>query len=427
MNEANEGKITHTIITDKMVFGGKTLTKINGKNVFIPMTMPGERLKIKILQSRSDYDEAAVEEILEPSPHRREPPCPLYGRCGGCNMMHIDDGYQTELKMQILSEFIKKAAGRSPEIKLVGGSALGYRNRMTLHDGGLEERGSNHVIPVNRCPVASDGINAYLKETPFEERPRGRCRVFESPAAEPEISVLPIATATPESGEKAFYGSDKSAANGESRRQRLQKGRHFIKKRFEGISGASMRAVRITLCEKSIAFDAQGFFQSNVGVLEKTIPLITKDFSGERVLDLYSGAGTFSVFLAESFKKVTMVEHNRGALVFAEQNMAGLSHESYGISGADFVKNNARGITAREGNFDAVLADPPRSGMEREVLDWLCESGIRRVKYLSCNPSTQTRDIERLVRAGYKIDEVHLLDFYPQTSQLETLITCSLK
>lgn len=194
--------------------------------------------------------------------------------------------------------------------------------------------------------------------------------------------------------------------------------------RFEGISQNEQCPVQIELCGKTILFDAQGFFQSNIEVLEKAIPLITQGLSGKNALDLYSGAGTFSVFLADFFENVVMVERNRGALVFAEQNMAGKAHESYGISGADFVKKNVKNLVERIGNFDAVVVDPPRSGMEKEALDWLCNSGIPVVKYLSCNPSTQARDIKRLCDAGYKVTDISLLDFYPQTSHIETLLTC---
>ncbi len=408
------------IITQKMIFGGKCLAKNNGKNVFIPFSLPDESLNIQIVQSKRDYEEGKIQEIVKPSPHRVEPACPLYGRCGGCNMMHIDSAYQIELKKQILQDIFDRAGIKIPAVETVSGSPLGYRNRFQLHDGGLEERGTNHIIPINKCLVANEAINSFFASTPMEERPKGRTQIFASQKAEPEISIAPDGEA--ESGQKEIVSRKKMSS-----KQKKKAGKHFIKPRFEGISSDRQCPIQIELCGKKIFFDAQGFFQSNIEVLEKTIPHITEGLSGRLVLDMYSGAGTFSVFLAQAFDKVIMVEHNRGAMVFAEQNMTGADHESYGISGADFVKNNVRGITDRLGDFDAVVVDPPRSGMEREVLDWLCRSKIPAVRYLSCNPSTQARDIERLTQSGYEIDKIWLLDFYPQTSHIETLLSCILK
>lgn len=403
-----------SVIAEKMVFGGKCLAKIDNKNVFIPFAVPGEKLEIEITKSFRDYDEAKIVNVLESSPQRIQPACPLYGRCGGCNMMHIDFAYQTELKKGVLAELMERAGVAVPQIQVVSGSPLGYRSRFQLHDGGMEGRGSNDVVPIDSCLVAVPEINEWLKSCPMQERPQGRGLLFGHKNAQPPLSLALEREARPEP--KAYKKM--------SAKEKKKHGKKRPMGRFEGISQNEQCPVQIELCGKTILFDAQGFFQSNIEVLEKAIPLITQGLSGKNALDLYSGAGTFSVFLADAFENVVMVEHNRGALVFAEQNMAGKKHESYGISGADFVKKNAQSLVERIGNFDAAVVDPPRSGMEKEALDWLCNSGIPVVKYLSCNPSTQARDIKRLCDAGYKVTDISLLDFYPQTSHIETLLTC---
>ncbi len=403
-----------SVIAEKMVFGGKCLAKIDNKNVFIPFAVPGEKLEIEITKSFRDYDEAKIVNVLESSPKRLQPACPLYGRCGGCNMMHIDFAYQTELKKGVLAELMERAGVAVPQIQVVSGSPLGYRSRFQLHDGGMEGRGSNDVVPIDSCLVAVPEINEWLKSCPMQDRPQGRGLLFGHKNAQPSLSLALEREARPEP--KAYKKM--------SAKEKKKHGKKRPMGRFEGISQNEQCPVQIELCGKTILFDAQGFFQSNIEVLEKAIPLITQGLSGKNALDLYSGAGTFSVFLADLFENVVMVERNRGALVFAEQNMAGKKHESYGISGADFVKKNAQSLVERIGNFDAAVVDPPRSGMEKEALDWLCNSGIPVVKYLSCNPSTQARDIKRLCDAGYKVTEISLLDFYPQTSHIETLLTC---
>ena len=136
---------------------------------------------------------------------------------------------------------------------------------------------------------------------------------------------------------------------------------------------------------------------------------------------MYAGCGSISSFLGQKYEHVTLVEHNRDALVFAEQNMAGTPHLSYGLSGANWVKNCAAACPA----FDAAVVDPPRSGMEKEVLDYFCKSKIPFIVYLSCNPSTQSRDCSKLIQSGYKIQSCYLLDFYPNTSHIESLVILS--
>ena len=390
-----------------MAFGGSCIGKIDGKNVFVPYAVPGERLEIEITKSFKDYDEARLVRVLEPSPHRVEAPCPLYQKCGGCNLMHIDAAFQVELKKQVLAELMEKAGVKIPEIELVSGEPLGYRSRFQLHDGGLEGRASNDVVPLQNCPVAVPQINEWLKETPMEARPRGRGDIFGWKGAEPELSFAQ------ELPPKAAAFAPKKPAKGKKKR-----GNKVPPARFEGFSEADQCPIEMALCGKKIAFDARGFFQSNIGMLEKTIPLIMEGLGGKTALDLYSGVGTFSVFLADVFEKVVMVEANRLALIYAERNMAGRPHESYGISCAAFAKRS--GPQA----YDAAVVDPPRAGVEREALDWLCQSGIPVIKYLSCNPSAQARDLASLQEAGYKIEALRFLDFYPQTSHLETLATC---
>lgn len=397
-----------------MVFGGSCLAKIDNKNVFIPFAVPGEKLEIEITKSYRDYDEAKIVNVLEASPKRVQPACPLYQKCGGCNLMHIDYEFQTELKKQILAELMERAGVAVPQIQTVSGSPLGYRSRFQLHDGGMEGRGSNEVVPIDCCLVAVPEINEWFKSEPMQSRPQGRGFLFGHKNAQPSLSLAL----------EKERGREQKAYKKMSAKEKKKRGKKYIKPRFEGISQDQQCPVCIELLGKKVFFDAQGFFQSNIEVLEKTIPFITQGLSGKNALDLYSGAGTFSVFLADIFENVVMVERNRGAMVFAEQNMAGKRHESYGISGADFVQKNVQALTDRIGAFDAAVVDPPRSGMEKEALDWLCQSGIPAIKYLSCNPSTQARDIKKLCDSGYIVQEIRLLDFYPQTSHLETLLTC---
>lgn len=391
----------HTIITEKMVFRGDCLTKIDGKNVFVPYAIPGEKIEIEIEKSEKDYDTARIVKVLEPSPYRILPACPLYGKCGGCNMMHIDYEYQKVLRTQILQDILDKQQIPYPEIQVISGEPLGYRARFQLTDGGLMEKASNKTVNITNCPIAQGPVNEYFSTVPQSARPKGRVHLFGSPKA------LPLKIASPV--EKIPVQT------------RNKKVHHTVKRIWQGAVIDPESTLTISLGGKNISFDVRGFFQSNPEVLEKAIPVLTKNAKGKSVLDMYCGSGTFSVFLADCFDKVYMVEHNRQAIIYAEQNMAGLNHESYGTSGAKWVNENADSIIARNGMFDCVVIDPPRSGMEKEVLNWIIKNKPYDLRIVSCDPATNGRDLKALCNAGYVIRELYLLDFYPQTSHIETL------
>lgn len=397
---------TYDIITQKMTFGGKSFGKIDGKTVFVPFALPGEKLRVETVKSKCDWEEVRITEILEPSPRRTAPSCPLYQNCGGCNLMHADYAFQLEMKKQVCEDIFKRAQVPIPPMQIFSKNPLGYRNRMEFFSGGLRERGTKNVIQLGQCPVAAPEINGWLSRTPIERRPKNRAMVFGSERAEPNLTVAEIF-------------SEKN-----SRKERFNDARKEKVRMKQGTSQTASHPVELSLCGKKIAFDAKGFFQSNVGMLELAVPKIISKISGSRVLDLYSGCGTFSVFLAENFSHVTMVEHNKGAVVFAEQNMAGIPHSTFAVSGAEFAKSHAEIFSRQHGAFDTVFADPPRSGMEKEVVEWLCESGIPKIAYLSCDTATQARDVAKLSESGYIVEEAWLLDFYPQTSHIETFLIC---
>ena len=413
---------TYKITAEQMVTGGDCISSIDGKKVFVPLAIPGEELEIEITKEFRDYSLGRIVSVLSPSPHRVQPFCPRYGSCGGCNMMHIDTDFQQELRTSILREAFLREGLEVPEIEVVAGSDRGYRARFQLHDGGLMERGSNNIIRLDSCDCATPEVNRYLSEIPPADRPRGRVHLFGSSA----ITSIPegydkIVIAHEEERQKRKEERLQKAAPRRTANGRLMKKQKKIKPRFEGTTFDPANRCTIGLLGKEISFDVQGFFQSNLELLGKAIPLITGGLSGGNALDIYAGVGTFSVFLADSFKRVCLVEHNRDALAWAETNLAGTAHESYGVSADNWIQNHAAQFTARNGPFDAVVVDPPRSGMEKSVSSFLASSKIPHIRSLSCDAATQARDVAALVRGGYRLDRLFLLDFYPQTCHIESL------
>lgn len=404
-------KMIKTITTEKMVFGGDCISKIDGKTVFVPYALPGEQLEVEITEEKKDYYVSKIVNILEPSPHRVKPFCPLYEKCGGCNMQHCDNEYQVELRKQILKDTFEREGIQIPEVESITGSPENYRSRFQFHNGGLMGKRTNTIIPLENCPCAVHEINEWLKETPFENRPQGRVHVFASDKI----------TSIPKGYSKIIIAQEKEAQKDDIRNGKTIKGKRRVMRRFEGTSLNQNNICTIDLCGKKITFDVQGFFQSNIGVLEKTILKLTEGIGGKNALDMYSGAGTFSVFLADKFENVTLVEHNRDALVFAEQNLVGTKHESFGVSGEKWVLEHEKSCVSRNGTFDVAIIDPPRTGMEKEVCKYLCSSNIPKIRSVSCDSATHARDAKYLIRAGYKLQKLYLLDFYPQTCHIESL------
>lgn len=401
-----------TIITDKIVFGGKSLGKIDGKNVFVPYAIPGETLEINITESKKDYDNAEIVKIVNPSEHRVEPKCKYYGKCGGCNMMHIDSEFQKELRVQMLKDIFDQNGIKLSDVEVVSGPAFNYRARFQLNNGGLSEKASNVIVPVSNCLCAEKCINEYLEKTDVSERPSGRVHLFGSDFVVSENKFKIVKEETNQQNEKKYktHGNKKLKI----------KENHY----FAGTVLSPENIVKVRLNNKELSFDARGFFQSNLFVFEKVVKLICDNlYGGKNVLDMYAGCGSISTFLADKYENVALVEHNRDALVFAEENLKGKKHVSYGLSGEKWVSD----CSAFSGNFDACVVDPPRSGMEKAVCDYLCNSRIPQIISLSCDPATNARDCAKLIKAGYELKKMYLLDFYPNTSHIESLAIFQLK
>lgn len=398
-----------TIITDKIAFGGKSFTKINGKSVFIPYAVPGERLEIEIVKSKNDWDEAKITKIIEPSPFRINPPCKFYEECGGCNMMHIESSMQKKLRMEMLKEVFLQNKITLENVGIAEGNNFNYRCRFQLNEGGLCKRESNEIVKIDECLCAETAVNNYLKSTDFEKRPKGRVHIFGSDRITSEKKII-----IEEQKDDSSNKKNQRIIGNKKKNLKLKSNNYF-----SGTVQDQKNSVTLNIGGKNLSFDARGFFQSNLEVFEKVINLIVENLEpGETVLDMYSGCGSISVFLAQKFQKVLLVEHNRDALVYAEQNMNGINHVSYGLSGKNWVENCSK----YEGKIDACVVDPPRLGMEKEVLDYLCKSKIRKIAYLSCNPATQARDCKKLLENGYVITKSYLCDFYPNTSHIESLL-----
>ena len=365
---------------EKLVAGGDGLAFLDGKAVFVPFALPGESVLASVYSGKRDFAKADVVEILEPSPHRVEAPCPIYRECGGCNLQHLAYSRQVEEKSLIVADaFARTARHETGRIRTKSSMPFAYRNRMQLHFTrerriGFMKRSSSEVVEAPTCLVALRPIQDWI------EARAGTGRGYD------ELK-------------KYVFDKDRFLLFGYGEEIWI-----------EGETGL----VEVSVAGQDIRFHLRDFFQSNLQMLDHFVPDAVLGLSGERAADLYCGVGLFGRFLAPSFQNLVCVEQNPHALGLARDNVPGKGHEFHALPVEDWV----RGESARE-PFDLVLVDPPRTGLAVPVREWLAIAKPATIVYLSCDPVTLARDSADLVKAGYELKSLKPYDFYPQTSHVE--------
>lgn len=370
---------------EKIVFGGKALARVDGKAVFIPFALPGEELDITVTANRRDYNEAVIKKILTPSPHRVEPRCSYFGRCGGCNLQMAEDSYQQLLRQTMAGELLARAhLGPEKPPEFVAGPLWEYRNRFQFHTDkkgviGMHGSASNTVIPVRDCPIAAPALRSILQQGKLNE---------------------------------LFL-----------RNTRLGKDRYHVFVQ-DSVYSSARPAASVQVRGIRLEFSVFGFFQSNIAMLEKLIEPIAALPPCTRVLDFYAGVGTFSAFLTEKAEEIHLVEHNGQALAAAQKNLERFIAEKNGACRCFFHQvsdSDWPDISAAQLSYEVVIIDPPRQGIHERVLGYIGKAGIPLIYYVSCNPATFVRDAKRLTALGYRFCEYRLFDFYPQTHHCELL------
>ncbi|NLA92781.1 MAG: class I SAM-dependent RNA methyltransferase [Spirochaetales bacterium] len=360
---------------DKMVAKGEALARHEGKAIFIPGAIPGERLLVELTEERRDFSRAKIVEILEASKERITPRCPYYGRCGGCDFQFVDNSSQVAFKEAIVLENLERI-GKIDTSKIeFKGSVVkeewGYRNRVRFHTQGNKvgflARQSKTLVPIDHCLVLCDQLNLYLGEKRGEvlKQKGGSVHAL---AGDSEVTF-------------------------------------------------SRRPVALTVGEKTLYCDAKAFFQSNYLILPELVNYVKEAVVGEKVLDLYSGVGTFAAFLEGQGREVIAVERDRRCLELAKRNLketqfVPLPLEMW-VKGGDLPQ------------VDTIVVDPPRVGLEREVLNILTTLGASTIVYVSCDSVTLSRDLKLFATKGYHTTTLKLFDMYPQTSHIEAVVLMS--
>lgn len=409
--------MTHVQLTlTDLAFGGEAIGRLDGRVVFVPFGLPGERVVIELSEERRDYARGRIVEVLEPSPERVAPPCPYFGSCGGCSLQHAAYPAQLAFKRRVVIEQLRRIGHIEQAEQLVQPtigmlSPWEYRNHARFSVGRrfgelcFTQRGSHRLLRIDRCLLMHPAINTAV------QRLQGRLVGFRGHQValrcgantgdlliNPRLDQVPELPSGQESLTEELFG----------RRFRIAAPAFFqVNTRRE------QRPPPEGLRPGPWPLPAEGL--SMVEILALVVHDQLALAGSEFVVDAYCGVGTFAVLLAPAARKVLGIEESTAAVQDARLNAADLPN-------VDFIAGKTEEVLPKlEERPDAVVLDPARVGCHPAVLEALAAREVPRVVYVSCDPATLARDLGILVKRGFQVQRVQPLDMFPQTYHIESV------
>jgi 23S rRNA (uracil1939-C5)-methyltransferase len=413
---------------EKLVYGGDGLARLpEGKTVFMPYVLPTEEVSATIVQEKSSFARATADQILKPSPYRTEPQCQYFGACGGCHYQHAGYTAQLENKRAILKETLLRNGKLEwkGEIITHAGEPWGYRNRSRLKVRGgpdfaigYHRAASHDLLPVKQCPISSPAINRMLTHL-WELGDHGKVpagiteieffadhadskmvlEVYLRPDA-PEMNEFAavLQAKAPEIKGIAFFAESESEPGSEKPKYSVGE-----------------TALPYQVGEKFFRVSAGSFFQVNRFLIRELVQTVVGDFHGRIAMDLYAGVGLFATHLSKRFDQVFAVESAPASSADLQANA---------VKNVVPVLSTAEGFLPRCINMqpELVVVDPPRAGLGAKVTQLLAALRVKRIVYVSCDPATLARDTRLFLETGYHVEEVHMVDLFPQTFHIESVI-----
>ncbi|HET8782286.1 MAG TPA: class I SAM-dependent RNA methyltransferase [Pyrinomonadaceae bacterium] len=371
---------------ERILPGGVGLAHADGKTVLVSLAAPGDHLRVQVEREQGNVLFASVVEVLTPSPVRVEPPCPYFGRCGGCDFQQLTYEAQLAAKAAIISDCLQRITRLDPLPPITvhpSPNNWRYRVRATWQmdqekrEIGYYERGSRRVCDVADCAVLMPELQETLEQvraTAWSEFPPD-LKHLDVVAGERDVSLSPPFA--------EFETNDLSLRVGDEVYQ----------------------------------YNAESFFQINPALLPELIDFALSDAAGETALDLYCGVGLFTLPLSRRFAKVMGIEGNPVATKFARRNL-----QHAGLTNARVITGNVSQEIKNAQHVDFILLDPPRAGAESVVIKRILDLHPTRISYVSCDPATLARDLKKLIAGGYVVQSIAGFDLFPQTHHVETVV-----
>ncbi|NLW45777.1 MAG: 23S rRNA (uracil(1939)-C(5))-methyltransferase RlmD [Firmicutes bacterium] len=445
MVPVNLGQEIETII-ESYGHEGEGVARFQDFALFIPGALKGETVKAKVAEVKKNYARAKVLQVLNTVPERVKPSCPIYALCGGCQLQHLDYRAQLELKRQRVIDAVERIGGlKDVTVHTTIGmkDPWRYRNKVQYPVGlykdrlalGFYRQGTHCLVPVSDCliqPLITNKVAAKVRELAIEYR----LPVYNEKTGKGVLRHVLIKTAylTGEVMVVLVINGDYFPAGPRFARdlaavfpQIKSIVQNINRSRGNVILGDTNQVLWGSdgIVEKvgglSFKFSAGSFFQVNP-VQTQTLYGKAMDYADlswrELVLDAYAGVGSLTLFLAKKAKQVYGIEVSPQAVANAKENavLNGIDNVRF-ITGA--VERELPKLVAGQLVFDVAVLDPPRSGCEERVLKSLAQNMIKRIVYVSCNPSTMARDLKILDELGYRTEEIQPVDMFPHTYHVE--------
>lgn len=445
---------------EKLIYGGDGLARLpadekgRGKAVFVPFTLPGEKVEASIEEQKPGFARAQARRIVQASPERIAPRCPYFQRCGGCHYQHTGYAQQLEIKAEILKENLRRLAKMelSSELQVHASPPWNYRNRTRLQvraDSnftlGYFKAGSHELLAVEACPISSPLLNRAIEQLwrlgragkipgalreielfANEDDTRMQVELYRDPRSEkvgktqaaqefveglrvelPEVVSASVFTQSSAGAKVRTLISEKTRREGGAPMQG-----HNVEADWALGPGEFLYRTKIA----PLRVSAGSFFQVNRFLLDELVSIVTRERSGDVALDLYAGVGLFTVALAASFRHIVAVESSHGSAKDLKYNSP-RNVKTVRSTVDEYLAGKAEKVRA-----ELVVVDPPRAGLGERVVRGLLKLGAQRVMYVSCDPATLARDLSTLTASGYRVERMHLVDLFPQTYHVESVV-----
>ena len=393
---------------EKLTYGGEAMGRLeDGRAVFVPFGIPGERVRLRLMEEKRNFARGEVEEILEASPLRVIPRCKHFGVCGGCHYQHLPYEEQLKAKRDILrDQLVRIGKIENPPVRetVPSPNMWNYRNHVQFHlaeDGklGYVTAEALHVFAITECHLPEGLLNTLWPQLEFD--PGTNIERVSLRAGKNDDSMLLLESNSPESPELEIEACISVA--------------HVFEENTVVIAGNDH--IVISVLGRDFRVSAGSFFQVNTAMAEKMVEhlLSCLPVSISTLLDVYCGAGLFSAFLAPKCERLIGVESSISACEDFSFNLDEFNHVELYEGLAEDV------IPYIDAMPDVILVDPPRAGLEKRVVDGIRKLNPNIIAYVSCDPSTLARDAARLISGGYKLIDVTPFDLFPQTYHIESI------
>ena len=432
---------------EKLIYGGDGLARLppdhrgRGKAVFIPFVLAGEKIEASLTEEKAGFARAKTEAVIDASPHRVQPRCPYFARCGGCHYQHASYEHQLEIKTDILRENLRRIAKLElkNEIQVHPSPPGNYRNRSRLQirtqpefTAGYFKLGSHEVLPAEQCPISSPLINrgiAALWQTRSAGKTPEGLREAEFFANADDTQLLVELSCAPEAPQSSLTNwaevlrtvLPEIVGIVAFREAKLREKSASAAERLFGTDYLTYQTQR---CAYRVS--AGSFFQTNRHLTDELVNIVTQEASGDLALDLYAGVGLFSTALASNFRHVVSVEPSHPALPDLQYNLPPNGEAIQATTEQYLSQHNDKGqagrIVSGKQRPDLVVVDPPRRGLGEPLARSLADVAAARLIYVSCDPATLARDLVPLLAAGYRVEQAHVIDLFPQTYHLESIL-----